>query len=333
LSVLEKLKGLSTGAKAGIAGGALLVAAAGVGLGVTQPWNQTKQIPVDTAPVQQQQTPQTPEEPEEEKLTVRAGNDVVDCTLFQGDGWSIYVPEGWSAETVNDSGGKFVSGDGAQLEVDFLNGEYDGSFVNISKDNKSNVLQFYQDNDSLSPSVTGVAPDSQWDYYGKLFTALARTLSVGQNSPFGDVYIVPQIPDWQAADGLTVLFLDKDGYVVDQKMRDAVENYMTGWNDDLRAAYTGQYRINNIQWVGCYTGVHEDGFVDVFRANVQYRLADGGEEMLNQLDGGYHIVDGWASDLNAVFLAVFHDGGSVDKTQGIAAPDVQDWISFAALLD
>ena len=35
--MLEKLKSLSMGAKVGIASGAVLLAAAGVGLGITQP--------------------------------------------------------------------------------------------------------------------------------------------------------------------------------------------------------------------------------------------------------------------------------------------------------
>jgi len=333
MSFIDKLKGLSTGAKIGIAGGALLVAAAGVGLGVTQPWNQSRQLTPDPPPVQQQADPQPTVDQKEEKLTVRAGNDVVDCTLYEGDEWSIYVPEGWSAESTTDNGARFVSNDGARLEVDFLNGSYDGSFVNLSALDKTATLQFYRNNENRSPSVKGVGPESQWDYYGKLFTALARTLSVGQDSPFGEVYIIPHIPDWQEADGLTVLFLDKNGYVVDEKMRDAVENYMKSWNDEVRNAYTGQYRINDIQWVGSYAGIKEDGFIDIFRANVQYRLAEGGEDLLKQQDGGVNVVNGWASDLNNVFLAVSHDGGTVDKEQDIVAADVQDWISFASLLD
>ena len=47
--MLDKLKNLSTAAKVGIAGGAVLLAAGGVGLGITQPWNQSAQE-VDNAP-------------------------------------------------------------------------------------------------------------------------------------------------------------------------------------------------------------------------------------------------------------------------------------------
>ena len=41
--MLEKLKSLSMGAKVGIASGAVLLAAAGVGLGITQPWNNQEE--------------------------------------------------------------------------------------------------------------------------------------------------------------------------------------------------------------------------------------------------------------------------------------------------
>ena len=59
--MLEKLKSLSMGAKVGIASGAVLLAAAGVGLGITQPWNnQEETLPPDPPPVQQE----VPDEPE-----------------------------------------------------------------------------------------------------------------------------------------------------------------------------------------------------------------------------------------------------------------------------
>lgn len=331
MGMMDKIKGLSTGAKAGIIGGAVLVAAAGVGLGVTQPWNQPEQNVVEPPPVQDV-GPTEPARTEEKKLSVRAGNEVVDCVLYEGDGWSIYVPEGWSAEEAGQNGGRFAAEDGAELTVDFLSGSYEGSFVNLSPGEKTETLQFYTDMGSRSPSVTGMGPESKWDYYSKLFTALARTLTVSQNTPFGEVYIIPQLPDWQKAEGKTVLFLDKDGYVVDDKMQDVVESYMKSWSDEVRSAYTGQYRVNDIQWAGTYTGITENGYVDVFRASVQYRVAQDGEEALQQSDGGVKIVDGWASDGNSMFLVLFHDGGSVAKTQGITAADVQDWITFATLL-
>lgn len=335
MGLLEKFSALGTGAKAGIIGGAVLVAAAGVGLGVTQPWNQQNQLPVDTPPAQQD-APREPVKQEERPLSVRAGNDVVNCGLYEGDGWSVYVPEGWSSMDAGENSAGFISDsdDGARLVVEFLPDSNDtGGFACLSANREENVLQFYQDDGGSPVLVTGYGPEKRWDHYSKLFTALARTLAVGDQSPFGEVYIIPQPADWQKADGVTVLFLDKDGYVVDDKMRDAVEDYMRSWSEDDRINYTGQYRINDIQWAASYTGITEEGYIDVFQADVQYRVAEGGEERLTEQDGGVSVVDGWASrELDSVFLAVFHDGGSVEDTRAIITANVQDWATFAALL-
>ena len=214
--MLEKLKSLSMGAKVGIASGAVLLAAAGVGLGITQPWNnQEETLPPDPPPVQQE-VPDEPEKKPDEGLSVRAGNEVVRCALYEGTGWSIYVPEGWSAEKEGTNGARFSSGDGAEMVVEFLpGGGYQGGFVNLSAMEKERTLAFHEGGGQESPVVSGTGPAAQWDRYGKLFTALARTLTVGDEKPFGEVYIIPQAPDWQEAEGKTVLFLDKDGFIVD----------------------------------------------------------------------------------------------------------------------
>lgn len=336
MGLLDKVKELSTGAKIGLASGAVLVAAAGVGLGVTQPWNQQNQLPVEDTPPVQQAAPQEPAEPVRRPLSVRAGNDVVECGLYEGDGWSIYVPEGWSAMDAGADSAGFISdsGDGARMVVEFPSDRSGApGFICLSENGEEFVLQFYQDDGEDSLVATGYGPENRWDYYSKLFTALARTLTVGDQLPFGEVYVIPQPADWQKAEGVTVLFLDKDGYVVDDKMRDAVEDYMRSWPEDERVNYTGQYRINDIQWAASYTGITKEGYIDVFRANVQYRAAEGGEERLAGQDGGVSVVNGWVSrNLDSVFLAVFHDGGSVEKTQAVTTADVQDWAAFAALL-
>lgn len=321
--MLEKIRNLSAAAKVGIASGAVLLAAAGVGLGITQPWNQQAQAPADDPPVQQQ-TPAEPQTPEEPQLSIRAGNEIVPCTLYEGTGWSIYLPDGWSAETIGENGARLSSGDGTQLDVDFLLGGYEGSFVNLSADGSERALQFFQGIGEGSPSVTGRGPQSNWNYLGKLFTALARTLTVGDEKPFGEVYIIPQEPDWQKAEGKTVLFLDKDGYILDDKIQDEIEKYMQSWPVEDRTNYTGQYRVNEIQWAGSFTGITEDGYIDVFRADVQYRLKDG-----VSAEGS---VNGWASMDSDVFLAASHDGGFVEKTQGIVTEKVA-WPEFASMLD
>ncbi len=331
--MLEKLKSLSMGAKVGIASGAVLLAAAGVGLGITQPWNnQEETLPPDPPPVQQE-VPDEPEKKPDEGLSVRAGNEVVRCALYEGTGWSIYVPEGWSAEKEGTNGARFSSGDGAEMVVEFLpGGGYQGGFVNLSAMEKERTLAFHEGGGQESPVVSGTGPAAQWDRYGKLFTALARTLTVGDEKPFGEVYIIPQAPDWQEAEGKTVLFLDKDGFIVDDPVMEAIEDYMRSWPEEARKSYTGQYRINDIQWASSYTGITEDGYIDVFRADVQYRVAQDAEEDLKAQDGGVQIVNGWASGMTDVFVALSHDGGIVENVQGIPAADTSDWIGFASLL-
>ena len=69
--------------------------------------------------------------------------------------------------------------------------------------------------------------------------------------------MLPTEPDWQEAEGLTVLFLDKDGYVLDDKVQSAVESYMLSWSDEIKAAHTGQYRINGISWHSTFTGLRD----------------------------------------------------------------------------
>ena len=331
--MLEKLKSLSMQAKIGIASGAVLLAAAGVGLGITQPWNQQETQQPDPPPVQEQLPPEKGQKPDE-TLSVRAGNEIVPCTLYEGTGWSIYLPEGWAAQKQGENDALLSAPDGARLSVQFQPGSgFSGGLVNLSASGRERTLLFFQGTGEGSPAVAGTGADGQWDYYGKLFTALARTLTVGEEKPFGEVFIVPQVPDWQKAEGKTVLFLDKDGYVVDEQMQAAVEEYMQSWPVEDRKNYTGQYRINDIQWAGSYTGLTEDGYIDVFLADVQYRLAEGGEENLTAQDGGIRVANGWVSGMEGVYLAVSHDGGTVEKTQGItAAAETQDWVAFASLL-
>lgn len=325
--MLEKLKGLSTQAKVGIASGAVLLAAAGVGLGITQPWNQQEVLQPAEPPPVQQQVPQEPAQKPNKELSVRAGNEVVPCTLYEGDGWSIYLPEGWSAEKKGNNDALLQDGNGAELSVRFLPGsDYMGNFVNLSGGEQTRTLQFFQGIGEGSPEVSGTGAENRWDYFGKLFTALARTLTVGEEKPFGEVYIIPQKPDWQKAEGSTVLFLDKDGYIVDDKMQEAVEDYMQSWPVEDRENYTGQYRINAIQWAGSYTGITEDGYIDIFQADVQYRLKE------NAAPQGTASVNGWAAGKENVFLAISHDGGSVEKTQGIVTAANSDWIQFVQLL-
>lgn len=333
--MLERLKYMSGKAKAGIAGGLALLAAAGVGLGVWQPWNRAEEPPQEPDAAQQEpQTPPAPSEPSEKKLSLQVEGETVPCTLYEGAGWSIYVPEGWTAAQEGENGARLSSSDGAQVTVAFQPGsDYAGQFVNLSDaGGGARQLQFYSGTGEGSPDLRASAPGNKWDGYDKLFVAMARSLEVGGENPFSTSYIIPQEPDWQEAEGSTVLFLDKDGFIVDGKAQEAVERYMSAWPEADRKNYTGQYRINGIDWAGTYSGIVKAGYVDVFHVRAQYRVAQGGEEALKAQNSAAKIVDGWAGAPEEVYLAVFNDGGAVDKTQALTAPAPAVWSDLASQL-
>lgn len=313
--MLTKLKGLSTRAKAALGSGLALLIAAGVGLGVWQPWNQTEPPPED--PVDQVQPAPAPQPPAEKQLSVKVGSEDVPCTLYEGDGWSIYVPDGWSVSATPDG---IAMNDGATvLEVAReRQAGYDGAFVTAwAGENGGRALTFYASEGTDGGwSVTfGPADGEGWRKYEKLAAALARTLKAGDKEPFADSFVLPTEPDWQEAEGLTVLFLDKDGYVLDDKVQSAVESYMLSWSDEIKAAHTGQYRINGISWHSTFTGLR-DGYIDVFRASVSYEQTGGS----------------WTLPTEGVLAAVYHDGGSVEKTKWLDESVVRSLPELAAQL-
>ena len=59
---------------------------------------------------------------------------------------------------------------------------------------------------------------------------------------------------------------------------------------------------------------------------MQYRTAEGAAIE------GVEIVDGWASREGGVYLAVFHDGGSVEKTLWRVWDNAAGWPALAAEL-
>lgn len=320
--MLTKLKELSTQAKVAIGAGLAALLALGIGVAVWQPWNQPEEP--DPAPVADQREPAAPQQPEDTGLSVRANGEDVPCTLYEGAGWSIYVPEGWESRPAGQNGAVFAAPDGAELEVSFQSVDGGtGPFVNLSPvDSAGRQLQFCDGIGDGSPVVTGRAAKSQWNRYEDLFAALAKTLAVGTETPFAESYVIPQEPDWQVAEGMTVLFQDKDGVILDDMAEKAVEEYMRTWPEEDRAVYTGQYRVNGIDWAASYTGL-TDSYIDVFRARVQYRVAAEAEESAKARDG-VTVVDGWASLPDQVYL-VFTDDGQ----RTILAPETEDWVAFA----
>ena len=314
--MLTKIKNLSARAKAGLGAGLALLAAAGVGLGVWQPWKQAPEEPVE--PVNPPQQVQGPRQPEVQGPQIQVGSETINCTVYTGQGWSICVPENWTAEEQGENGVLLSSGDGAEMTLELLpGGGNTGSFAAISggEEGAEMTLRFYAGTGEPAPVLAASAPADRWNQYDKLFAALARTLTVGQDKPFAEIFVVPQEPDWQEADGMTVLFLDKDGFVLDEEVQKAVEAYMLSWPDETKAAHTGQYRVNGIGWHSTFTGLR-DGYIDVFRASVSYEQTGGG----------------WSLPTEGVLAAVYHDGGSVEKTKWLDESVVRSLPELAAQL-
>lgn len=323
--MLTKLKELSTQAKIAIGAGLAALLALGIGVAVWQPWNQDTEPPPQE-PDAVQREPVTPQEPEKKPLSVRANGEDVPCTLYEGDGWSILVPDGWESRETN-TGAVFTAGDGGEMTVDFQDADRGAErfFILSTPEDGVKQLQFCGGEDG--PVVTCRGPASRWDRYEKLFTALVKTLTVGTQSPFAGSYILPQEPDWQEAEGMTILFQDKDGVVLDDMVEKAVEDYMRSWPVEDREVYTGQYRINGIDWKASYTGL-TDSYIDVFRARVQYRVAADAEEAVKAREG-VTVVDGWATLPDRVHL-VFT--GDATKPQTVIAPETEDWAAFVELI-
>lgn len=311
--MLTKIKNLSKGAKAALGAGVVLLAAAGVGLGIWQPWNRAPQEP--DAPVRPPQQVQGPSQPEVQGPQIQVGSETVNCTVYTGEGWSICVPEDWTAEQAGENGARLTSGDGAEMLVEFLPGsDYAGNFVSLSDAGAERTLRFYAGIGEGSPVITAAAPADRWREYEKLFAALARTLTVGTEKPFGEVFVVPPEPDWQEAEGLTVLFLDKDGFVLDEEVNKAVEAHMLAWPEEDREGCTGRYRVDAIAWDVSFTGLTEN-YIDVFRADV-----------------AFETDTGWTDMPGGLLLAVYSDGSSVQRTQWLNGAAVESQEEMAAAL-
>lgn len=325
--MLTKLKELSTQAKIAIGAGLAALVALGIGVAVWQPWTQAEEPPPqEPDAVQQEPAAPSQEVPEKQLLSVRVNGEDVPCALYQGDGWSILVPDGWESEET-DTGAVFTSEDGAEMAVDFWNPDRgtERFFILSSPEDGVRQLQFCAGEGGAIITCRG--PANRWDRYEKLFTALVKSLAVGLQYPFAGSYALPQEPDWQEAEGMTILFQDKDGVILDDMVERAVEEYMRSWPVEDREVYTGQYRVNGIDWMASYTGL-SDSYIDVFRARVQYRVAADAAEAVEAREG-VTVVDGWATLPDRVHLVFTGDATS---PQTVIAPEVEDWTEFVDLI-
>lgn len=291
--------------------GALAVLA--IVLAVWQPWkqNETEESQGPGQLVDKDKT-----ETEEKGLFLTVGNEEIPAVRYKVEGWSILIPETWKQEMVEESG-VFTQDDqrgGPQVLVS-PDGGYFGTFMSLEpeegEDGPGLVRRFYVSGVGGNWQVSCRALAKSWTQADKLMTAAARSFTLGEETPFAQLYPLAMEPDWQNDEGHTALFLDKSGYLVEEGADDAVRDHMLAWSDEMKKAFTGQYRLEDLTWVGSYTGIGE-GYIDIFAAPVWYERAE--EEELPLIIGSDWVQkDGWVQDPERLAAAVCHDGSAVTE--------------------
>ncbi len=328
----------------GCAGAGALALA--VGLGIWQPW--VKPAEEDKAPSGVQGEVLPPAENKEEQLTLSVGGEKIPCTIFEGDGWQIYVPEGWRVD-------ENMSADAVTIHKDKdihvtvegpLKDAYAGDFVHIYPITtaKGRIVsrRFHSDDTGAPWLVSCTAPEEAWSDNQKLMTAMVRTMTVGGEKIFSGLSPVASEPDWQIIDGDTLLWMDKDAYVVDDALKAEVEGAMMAWSNDLKVNFTGTYRMDDLTWAGSYTCLDGRAYVDVFQTNVWYEIVEGKEETIENLltpgngekfveSSGIYFVDGWLQG-DAVYTVLFHDGSAVEEVRVISQTELDGTDLVAELM-
>lgn len=324
---MEKLKTKTMGY---IAAGVVALGAVGAGLGITQPWKQDEE-PEPPAPPQEVQTSQ-PGRPDG-YLTV--GGKQIPCTLHEGDGWSILVPQEWR-----------IDGDETHLAaVPELGSSVELAVGPGSLEKGPRGVSCYRDDDGTMNRIFSLgegekqlevscrAPEDQWEDYKFTLAAMAKSFTVDGEQPFQDWSPLPEEPQWQMADGVTVLWLDKDGVALDGEADKAVKAKMQAWDTDYRSYFTGKYRIEPLSWKASYTNLDCAPYVDIFVGQVRYELADPAKAPADAGGGVNSVVNGWYSNgIDDVCLAVLHDGESVKAVKstpsvGLGLPSNAAWLN------
>lgn len=306
-----------------VTAGAIAIGAVAVIGGATlllQPWKWIPQKDDDPPPVTDQQPENQQPEVQEPDLTITVAGKKVECRLYQGDGWTIPVPMDW---TIEEADGKVhfypegSSADGNCLTVTVTDkAAYDGSFIAIGAktfaDESTGRERMFYFGGARGYEVSGKIRDEDMEAYEKTMTAMARTMTVGSERPFASLYPMASEPEWQVVDGEVVLFLDKDGIDIEGTAEKIVQAKMNGWSNDVKANFTGKYRLGTPEWCSSYTCVSED-YIDVFRVTVQYQVAAGKADSID-LAEGQMIRNGWLIDESVVlYVAVYHDGSVVSN--------------------
>ena len=301
--------------------GAIAVGAAaliGGGLMLWQPWNRQAQDETPPSTVEQPEVQQPVDEVKPD-LTITVAGQKVDCMLYRGDGWTIPYPMDWTVEEEGDNV-YFIppegTRDGSCLTVTKSDKPaYKGSFISANQSEvggKDGFERLFYYGDARGFDVSCRMTDEELETREKTMTAMARTMTVGDERPFASLYPMASEPEWQVVDGEVVLFLDKDGVDIESIAETAVRSRMMDWSNEKKQNFTGQYRLGDPQWVSSYTCV-VDEYVDVFVLMPEYQVVSGKAGDVD-LDEGQMIRNGWLSDANSVlYIVIYHDGSSVTR--------------------
>lgn len=306
-----------------VTAGAIAVGAVAVIGGATlllKPWNWIPKND-DPPPVTDQQQPET-QQPEEKEpdLTITVAGKKVECRLYQGDGWTIPVPMDWEIEEADEAVHFYPDGgsaDGSCLTVTVTDkAAYSGSFIAIGaktfNDESTGRERMFYFGGGRGYEVSGKIRDEDMEAYEKTMTAMARTMTVGSERPFASLYPMASEPEWQVVDDEVVLFLDKDGIDIEGTAESIVQAKMNSWSSEVKANFTGRYRLGTPEWASSYTCISED-YIDVFRVTVQYQVAAGRADSID-LAEGQMIRNGWLIDESVLlYIAVYHDGSVVSN--------------------
>ena len=313
MNLTKKAKGIIAGAGVGLA-------ALGAGLGIWQPWVDKTPDPVP--PVDVQPADPKPVVKEEEKLTITAGRDKITCILYEGDGWSIYVPEEWVIDA-GENGGKFMAGEGEDApKVEVIQSKpavYEGKFVSfmpaaLDADTTWQVRTFYAEKDGSGWEVMCQADENVWSEYQYVMNAMARTFSVDGEMIFSGMSPLAGEPEWQITGEGTVLWLDKDGVVVDDAAKEVIAAQMLTWSDETKANFTGRCRMEDLTWAASYTCVAEGEYLEVFETRVWYEVTAGRENEVLK-DSDMVLQDGCVCASAATYAVVCHDGSAVKSVE------------------
>lgn len=299
------------------AGAAVAVVTAGGLLAYFQPW---KKDPPPVEPQDQQETEKKPPKEEKtEELYVMVGGEKLPCTLYEGDGWSILVPKGWTV----DNGILWPDKDKAP-----------DAWLQVTPEGEAHGLEFTSvwNRDGIQGHTLSIGTEAPCEivYQAKLedsptyhpvFRAVARSFKQDGKQPLASL-ISSQEPDLHMDNGSTILFMDKLGVPVDEYADKAVKARMSSWPEKDRADYTGANRVvKPITWEASYTT--SERYIEVFSCEAAYELSK--DSKLTGAD----VQEGWRQE--KFYLVLAHQGDGIQESYALW--DTREFPGSSGFLD